>query len=246
MNSSAWLQYFETNRLNRPEPDWSLPFPEDARTAAKLARSLSHFQLGETGGGTFLLRGARTRYADDPDYAAALSLFIAEEHEHARLLARLVERFGGALIRKHWTHFLFRLVRQTLGVRFEVQVLVIAELVGTAYYRVLGRRVRDRVVEQVCELLLRDEAQHFAFHLDRFAADQEHWLPIEQAWWAAQFQALFLTAAHVAWIDHRPALESVGATPREFFTEARTEAVAFLSHLSPSKPATSAPRLTGI
>lgn len=246
MNSSAWLQYFETNRLNRPEPDWSLPFPEDARTAAKLAASFSHFQLGETGGGTFLLRGAQTRYADDPDYAAALSLFIAEEHEHARLLARLVERFGGSLIRKHWTHFLFRLVRQALGVRFEVQILVIAELVGTAYYRVLGRRVRDRIVEQVCELLLRDEAQHIAFHLDRFATDQEHWLPIEQALWAAQFQALFLAAAHIAWIDHRPALESVGATAREFFTEARAEAVAFISRLSPRPAPTSAARITGI
>lgn len=246
MNSSAWLQYFETNRLNRPEPDWSLPFPEDARTAAKLAHSLSHFQLGESGGGTFLLRGARVRYPDDPDYAAALALFVAEEHEHARLLARLVERFGGSLIHQHWTHFLFRLVRQALGMRFEVQVLVIAELVGTAYYRVLGRRVRDRVVEQVCELVLRDETQHLAFHRERFSADQEHWLPIEQAVWAAQFQALFLVATNVAWVDHRPALESVGATAREFFTEARAEAVAFISRLSPRKSATSAARITGI
>lgn len=88
MNSSTWLQYFESNRLNRPEPEWRLPFPEDTRTATKLAHSLSHFQLGESGGGSFLLRGARSRYPDDADYAAALTLFVAEEQEHARLSAQ--------------------------------------------------------------------------------------------------------------------------------------------------------------
>jgi hypothetical protein len=231
MNSTAWLQYFQNNRLNRPEPKWHLPFPEDHRTASQLARSLSHFQLGESGEGTFLLNAAQSRYSDDPDYEAALALFIAEEQEHARLLARLVERFGGSLIRRHWTHSLFRLFRHALGVRFEIQVLVTAELIGTAYYRVLARRVRDSVAEHVCQLVLRDEAQHVAFHLDRFATDQERWLPIERALWAAQFQTLFLAAAKIAWLDHRAALGSLGATEREFLSDARAEAASFITQL---------------
>lgn len=165
-----------------------------------------------------------------------MALCIAEEQSHAALLARLVERFGGRLIRLHWTHTLFREVRRALGVRFEVQVLVTAELVGTAYYRILARRVRDVVTEQACRLILRDEAQHVAFHLDRLKADQAHWLPLERAAWAAQFQVLFLAAARVAWHDHRPALEALGARAVEFFDEARSEAVAFLARLNALAP----------
>ena len=233
MNSETWLHYFQHNRQNRPEPNWALPFPEDKSTAAELANSLAHFQLGESGEGACLLRAAARRYADDLAYQEALAMFIAEEKEHARLLARLVERFGGRLIRTHWTHSLFRLFRQALGARFEIQVLVTAELVGTAYYRVLARRVRDRITEEVCHLVLRDEARHVEFHLERFLADQQLWLPAERALWATQFQALFLAALEVAWIDHRRVLQKLGASRREFVDEARREAAASLARLMP-------------
>jgi hypothetical protein len=228
MDSKPWVTYFEANRQNRPEPDWQLPYPEDASTAARFARSFSHFQLGESGEGRCLLAEARRAYPDDPLYCEALNLFIAEEQEHARLLGRLVERFGGRLIQRHWTHSLFRLFRRALGLHFEIQVLVIAELVGTAYYRLLKLRVRDRVVEQACDLILRDEARHIAFHAERFASSQTLWLPMEHALWEAQFQGLFLAAAVVAWFDHASALRAAGAQRREFFREARKECIAFL------------------
>ena len=235
MNTKRWVTYFEANRQNRPEPDWRLPYPEDAATAARLARSFSHFQLGESGEGRCLLAEARRAYPDDPLYCEALNLFIAEEQEHARLLGRLVERFGGRLIEQHWTHSLFRLFRRALGVHFEIQVLVIAELVGTAYYRLLKVRARDRVIEQVCDLILRDEAQHIAFHTDRFASSQASWLPMEISLWAAQFQSLFLAATVVAWVDHADALRATGAQRREFFREARKGCIAFLRTLETIK-----------
>lgn len=228
MNSTQWLHYFRQNRQHRPEPDWSRPAAHPPLVARHLARSLSHFQLGESGEGNFLIAQARQAYPDDRDYHEALALFIQEEQEHARLLAAAVARFGGSVIRRHWTHFVFRLLRRALGVHFEIQIHVIAELVGTAYYRVLGRHSVDSALRQLCEIVLRDEAQHIAFHHDRFSASHAHWLPIERAVWAAQFQLLFLGAACVAWSDHRSALLSVGATRREFFREARAECIAFL------------------
>jgi hypothetical protein len=228
MNTQYWISYFEANRLNRAEPDWRLPYPEDTSTAAKLARSFSHFQLGESGEGRCLLAEANRTFPDEPLYAQALGLFIAEEQEHARLLGKLVERFGGSLIKQHWTHSLFRLFRRALGLHFEIQVLVIAELVGTAYYRLLKIRARASVIEQVCDLVLRDEERHIAFHAERFSTSHALWLPIERALWAAQFQALFLAASLVAWVDHAGALRAVGAQRREFFREARKECIAFL------------------
>jgi hypothetical protein len=231
MNSQYWLAYYQQNRVNRPEPKWNLPSPLDGCRQRIFARSLSHFQLGETGEGTFLLDNACKQVSDDPAYLDALQFFIAEEGEHARLLERLVFRFGGATIRRHWTHGLFRLVRHGLGFRFEIQVLVIAELVGTAYYRLLRARTRDSVLDDTCGLLLRDEAQHVEFHAQWLGEFLSRLLPLEAGAWRAQFQALFSAAVTVAWIDHRHALVAAGTSRVGFFRQARLECIRFLHQL---------------
>jgi hypothetical protein len=231
MNSRYWLAYYQQNRTNRPEPKWNSPSSLEPGVQRSLARSLSPFQLGETGEGTFLLDRACQEVSDDPVYLEALQFFIAEEGEHARLLERLVLRFGGATIRRHWTHSLFRLIRHGLGFRFEIQVLVIAELVGTAYYRLLRARTRDSVLDDTCELLLRDEAQHVEFHAQWLGEFLSRKLPLEVGAWRTQFQALFSAAATVAWIDHRDALFVARANRREFFRQARFECIQFLHQL---------------
>ena len=144
-------------------------------------------------------------------------------------MQKLVERYRGRLVSRHWTHSLFRSVRHALGVGFEIQVLVIVELIGTAYYRLVGRFTPDPVLKEVCEIVLRNEAQHVALHAERFEADQGARLPIEQALWVAQFQMLFLAALRVAWMDHSAALCALGAQRREFFREARGECIRFLA-----------------
>jgi hypothetical protein len=237
MNSHRWLKYYQLNRQDRPEPKWNMPSPLDSTVQRVLARSLSHFQLGETGGGTFLLANAQAELPDDAAYYEALRLFVAEEGEHARLLTRMVHRFGGVTIRCHWTHTVFRLVRRALGFKFEIQLLVIAELVGTAYYRLLQARTRDPILEEMCALILKDEAQHVDFHADWFGAFQSQLLPIERATWNLQFQILFRAAAEVAWIDHKACLLIMGANRREFFREARRECIRFLKQLEESSSA---------
>jgi len=232
MNSEYWLSYFTANVSGRPEPAWESRSVLDDATALRLARSLSHFQLGESGEGTFLLREAERFYANDEAYCAALRLFIAEEQEHARLLSHLVQRFKGTLVAQHWTQTLFRLLRRAVGIDFEIQVLVIAELVGTVYYRLLQRHISDRATLDVCELVLKDETQHVRFHAERFSSNQRGWHGIEHALWRWQFRVMLATAGYVAWIDHRGALSAVGATRLEFFDELRMECRAFLDLLS--------------
>ncbi|HYT38235.1 MAG TPA: ferritin-like domain-containing protein [Acidimicrobiia bacterium] len=222
-DSSAWLGHFEGNRRHRPEPDWHRPTPFPAPAAAALARSLAHFQLGESGEGATLMSEARRAWPDDPDYVAALALFVAEEQEHARLLEHLVARLGGTLVTRHWTHRCFRTLRRALGAGFEIQTLVIAEIIGTAYYRLL-RSTGDAVLRQVCELMLRDEIPHLRFHADRLVVSQLRWRAGRRTLWAAQFRVLFRAAVTAAWIDHRSALLALGIDRRLFTGEARAEA----------------------
>lgn len=217
--------------MDRAEPKWGLPSSLNAKLQRALAHSLSHFQLGETGEGKFLIAQACAQSPDDAAYHEALKLFVAEEGEHARLLQRLVHRFGGKTIRRHWTHSVFRLVRRALRFKFEIQLLVIAELVGTAYYRLLQARMRDPVLEEACALILKDEAQHVDFHAYWFGDFQSRLLPMERAIWNAQFQVLFSAAANVAWIDHRRCLQMTGANRAEFFREAKRECIRFLKQL---------------
>ena len=84
MNSRHWLAYYQANKTNRPEPKWNLPSPLPRRLQDVLARSLSHFQLGETGEGKFLIAQACAQVPDDYQYHEALRFFVAEEGEHAR------------------------------------------------------------------------------------------------------------------------------------------------------------------
>ncbi len=234
MNSRAWLDYYKHNRNTWTEPEWHVPCPLDQNGRDALALSLSHFQLGESGEGSFLFAQAKQQAPDDALYHEALELFIAEEQAHADLLEKLVHRFDGRIIKRHWTHTLFRQVRRVFGLNFELEVLVIAELVGTAYYRLLHMRARDPVLESACDRILRDEVRHIDFHADWLGDFQLRLLPLERAAWSAQFQLLFTVAAHVAWIDHRRCLVAMGARRDEFFREARRECIHFLRQLSSS------------
>ena len=203
-----------------------------------VARALTFpFSTWETGEGKFLIAHACAQFPNDAAYHQALELFVAEEGEHARLLQRLVHRFGGETIRRHWTHTLFRLVRRALGFKFEIQLLVTAELVGTAYYRLLQARMRDPVLDDACALILKDEAKHVDFHSDWFGEFQSRLLPLERAIWNAQFQVLFAAAACVAWLDHRHCLQTAGANRAEFFRVARRECIRFLKQLEQSSSA---------
>jgi len=231
MKAQQWVDYYQKNRDNRTEPEWCAAKTESEERSRELARSLSHFQLGETGGGSFLFMNVDEKSPDADIYKEALRLFVEEEHEHARLLAEVTCRLGGNLVRKHWTHGLFRLVRKLFGLRFEIQVLVIAELVGTAYYRWVERQTTDLPLQQVCNLLLKDEAMHVRFHREKLTLDYVAMMPLMRHVWMTSFQCLFYGALTAAWMDHGRCLKTIGVKRGDFFKQAESECIGFLDGL---------------
>jgi hypothetical protein len=227
-----WLNHFERNRDNRTEPDWQAPITMPMNFRPPLLRTLTQFQLGDGGGPCSLIAFDAQRFRGTSIGTEKLvDAWFREEAEHSRLLGRAVERFGGKPIMEHWSFSAFCAVRRWGGVRFELQVLLLTEIVSTAYYRVLHRHVDDVPVREMAALILRDEGGHVAFHCDRLAHAGRTPIGIVGSLWKLQFWLCGYAAATVLWVNHGPCLKPFGASTREYLREVKREIGGFLERL---------------
>ncbi len=233
MNHAKWIAHFDQNRCNRPEPEWLLPISIPPRMRKPFVRSLEQFRLGDGGGPASLIAWDANRFQNRTESMRTIvDMWFAEEAGHARLLGCAVKRFSGRHITSHWSFTAFCGCRRLLGVRFELQVLLLTELVSTAYYRVLRAHSPDIPVAQMCELILRDEAGHVAFHCDRLADAGGSSFGLAGAFWQAQFWMLGHAAATMLWVNHGPCLKAIGGSRAEYFSEVRRQLRKFIMALN--------------
>lgn len=244
MNCTKWIEYFKRNKLNRREPDWDAPMNVPPAVLAPVLRSVEEFRLGDGGGPASLIAHNAENFRGQTEAMRKIvDLWFAEEAEHARLLGCAVKRFGGRFIYSHWSFTAFCLCRRVLGVRFELQVLTLTELVSTAYYRMLRKHSPDGPLAAMCELILRDEAGHVAFQRDRIASDGNP-RPGLRGWlWRAQFLLCGYAAGTVLWISHAPCLKAIGGTRAEFYSEITRLITRFMRSLRPAVQAPGVPAL---
>lgn len=232
-DARRWLNHFERNRENRPEPDWTAPVTVRPEALPAVIQSLAEFQLGDGGGPASLIAVNAGHFRNrTPELRAIVDHWFREEAGHARLLGCAVDRLGGRRITSHWSFTAFCLFRKWLGVRFELQILTLTELVSTAYYRVLRRHIGDAPIADMCGLILRDEAGHVAFHRDRLGAAGGSPCGPWGALWRLQFWVCGHFAATVLWISHRACLTGIGGSRTEYFGEVRRQLRRFLVALA--------------
>jgi hypothetical protein len=227
-----WIAHFRRNRENRPEPNWNSPITLSADVVRPLVRSLEQFQLGDGGGPAYLIAWDRERFlSGGKGMRKIVDLWFAEEREHSRLLGAAVARFGGHCIHGHWSFTAFCLTRKWFGVRFELTVLLLTEIVSTVYYRLLRRHGEDAALRSMCRLILHDEAGHVAFHRDRLAESGRAGAARYGKLWEVRFRMLGLAAATMLWGNHAPGLRALGARRAEFYREVWLELSRFLRRL---------------
>ncbi|NOS72173.1 MAG: ferritin-like domain-containing protein [Verrucomicrobia bacterium] len=239
MNHPKWIEYFSHNKQNRPEPDWNAPVNVSPGVLAPVLRSVEQFRLGDGGGPASLIaydaEGFRNSTAE---MRSIVDLWFLEEAEHARLLGCAVKRFGGRIITSHWSFTAFCVCRRVLGVKFELQVLTLTELVSTAYYRMLRDHSPDGPLAAMCELILRDEAGHVAFQRERIAAAGNPKPGLRGLLWRMQFMLLGYAAGTMLWVNHAPCLKVIGGTRMEFYSEITRQLTRFIRSLrTATKPA---------
>jgi hypothetical protein len=232
MNYAKWIEHFRCNKQNRPEPDWLVPVNIPPAMLAPVLRSVEQFRLGDGGGPASLIAFDRDNFRNrTSELRQIVDMWFAEEAEHARLLGCAVRRFGGRIITSHWSFTAFCLCRRILGVRFELQVLTLTELVSTAYYRMLRSHSPDGPLAAMCELILRDEAGHVAFQRDRLVDVGRPKPGWRGGLWRIQFLACGYAAGTVLWISHAPCLKAIGGTRGEYYSEITRQMMRFIRSL---------------
>lgn len=213
-----WLADFllaASHRSRRVAPRWAelRPLP------VELIGSIQRFQIGEDSDGAGLI--TKSTSSGDPDYVAAIRLFVAEEAGHARLLERLLIAGGAATIDGHWTDAVFIRLRRGLGLRLELMTLMIAEVVAVRYYRALRDGTTDPVVSDVAGRILHDEVRHIEFHIAQLRNEfarrgRLSRLVLRGFWWCLLSGALGVVA-----LDHGTALRYLSVSRREFCADTR-------------------------
>ncbi|GAA1098469.1 hypothetical protein GCM10009663_46600 [Kitasatospora arboriphila] len=212
----AWVRDFEAERDRRgatPDPSWE----SGARLSPAVRASVQRFQLGEDGDGANLI--AKADAAGDPHYAAAVRLFEDEEHNHARLLARLLAAGGATTSAGHWSDAVFARMRRSAGLHAELLLLMVAEVVALRYYRALRDGTGDPLTSEVARRILADEERHVPFHCARLRGSvaglpRPLRRPVLAGW-----RVMLLGAGLVVAADHGRALRELGVGRGRFVAD---------------------------
>ncbi|MEU2179567.1 ferritin-like domain-containing protein [Streptomyces thermolilacinus] len=232
---AAWTRRFEDEREQRRaqgDPEWT----RGATLHPAVWASIQRFQVGENGDGANLV--GKAVQAGDDDYVRAVRLFVAEEQNHARLLARLLAAGGVPTLTGHWSDTLFVRLRRLLGLRVELLVLVVAEVVAVRYYRALRDGADDPLTSEVAGRILADEQRHIPFHCERLRASLAELPRALRRPTMALWQLLLLAASLIVATNHGPALRRLGLGRLRFMADtAASSGPVTAAVLAPSKKA---------
>lgn len=210
--ASDWLNYFKENARQRQSIPWEHGIIAEPYLRRPLIRSLQRFQVGEQGDGLHLRKAAARTH--NPDYMAAIDLFVKEEQEHSRLLARLIEGMEGSLLQHHWSNTCFVFLRRLLGLRMELLVLLVAEVIAQVYYKALHDGTADAVMGSVFAQILHDEHGHVAFHCAYLRQAFARLSPLTRWLISKHWSLLSMFVCLIVIWDHRTVFRTIGVTPR--------------------------------
>ncbi|MFF3417610.1 ferritin-like domain-containing protein [Streptomyces sp. NPDC002698] len=230
---AKWTRRFEDERERRRaqgDPDWG----RSATLHPAVWAGIQRFQVGEDGDGANLV--GKADQAGDADYAQAVRLFVAEEQNHARLLARLLAAGGVATLTGHWSDAAFVRLRRLMGLRMELLVLMIAEVVALRYYRALRDGTGDPLTTEVAGRILSDEQRHVPFHCERLHASLAELPHAARRPVMALWRLLLLAVSLVVAADHGPALRRLGIGRLRFVVDVMTSSREVVSDVLVPRP----------
>ncbi len=213
-SSQQWLEYFQDNKKNR----LTITFPQSpaipAALRVPLVRSLQRFQIGETGEGKHLKKYAAT--IGDPAYESCIDLFVKEEQSHATVLAGMIGALEAELLTWHWTDVAFVALRRMFGLKTEVFILLIAEIIGKCFYKQCADHLPDERMSTAFSLIVLDEIAHLEFHSTFLHTQTKRLGCTVSSLVLLIWTAMFYGACTVFVLDHGATLAALGVSSRSF------------------------------
>lgn len=216
-DTSGWLLYFEENKSVRPLIRLHKPIGLADSLRLPLLKSLQRFQIGETGDGKHLRKYA-SRIGDSV-YEKCVDMFIKEEQAHAQILAQVITAIDGELLTWHWTDIAFIALRRVLGLKTELFILLIAEIIGKTFYKCVAKNVGEEVVRNIFSLIVLDEIAHLQFHSEFLHSQLKHYPEWAKSLVRDVWFLIFFAACIVFVADHKKTLIALGSSPRVFIRE---------------------------
>ena len=226
LTGAGWYVYFLKNaRRCRPIP-WGPGAGTSPEQLQEIRRSLQGWQRGETSDGRHL-RAAAVRYAaqiQDPDYPAAVELFIREEQRHGELLGRFLDLAGAGRATSDWGDSLFRAARYALtNMETWTTPVVMVETLALVYYDAIRRATSSTVLRAICTQILADEVPHLRFQCERLAKLFCGRSSLAMGITMLAHRVCFVAMVLLVWSGHRRALRAGGRSFRSYWRCAWTK-----------------------
>ena len=223
-NGERWFDHFKLNASVPSRIDWGLGAALTLRGNAKLIRSIQSWQLGESSDGSHLMSATDAFLAqrrDDPYYRQAMLLFIREEQKHGNNLGLYLDLAGAARLKFDLGDFLFRKVRYFIGsMEMWTSSVFMVESMAEIYYKALADSKVCPLLTEICEDILRDEAWHVQFQLERLRIQDREMSPLSHLFYRGFSHLLFLNIIGSIWLLHGTGLQAGGLTFGSYWKKA--------------------------
>lgn len=213
-NGEKWIHHFKQNASAPSRIDWRNGAALTLVKHAKLIRSIQSWQLGESSDGSHLLKATDAFLANghpDPSYRHAVVLFIREEQKHGNNLGRYLDLVGAARLKFDIGDWLFRKVRYFIGsMEMWTSSVFMVESMAEIYYKALADSRLCPLLTDICEDILRDEAWHIQFQLERLRIQDREMSGLSHLLYRGFSYLLFLNIVSSIWLHHRTGLQAGG------------------------------------
>jgi len=216
--SKKWIEHFKSNSTQQ-RINWSSNPEITKQEITIILKSLQAWQLGETSDGSHLLK-ASTLYAkkiNDPDYVAAVRLFIKEEQKHGNNLGLYIDAIGEKRIKKDWGDTLFRKIRY-LNTSMEIWTLAVITVESTAqiFYQALKDATGCILLKQICTDILIDEAYHIDFQTERMSIIFDAKSLVGKFAMRNFYTLFFFSTSLIVWFAHKKLFKAGGITFKKY------------------------------
>ena len=134
-------------------------------------------------------------------------------------LAQIIQSMDGTLLSWHWSDLAFIGLRRMLGLKTELFILLIAEIIGKCFYRACAENLEDARLKDAFSLIVLDEIGHLEFHCDFLHEQMEVFPPAFRRFCYFAWSILFFTACMVFVADHGRALKAMNVSRQDFMND---------------------------